>query len=85
MKAGGEKSDRAAPQAEDRGHTPEGERQEGQPGVLVRQSPSAAGVPPEIARAQMLFLQRTAGNRAAQSLLSPKRMTVQRKPPSLSG
>jgi hypothetical protein len=42
-------------------------------------------LPPGIGRAQALFIQRAAGNRAAQSVLGSSAVTVQRKGASISG
>lgn len=47
------------------------------------QVPPASGLPPGLTAGQMLFVQRAAGNRAAQRLI-PAPVTVQRKGPSLS-
>lgn len=68
----------------DRG-TPVARRPDGAPALQGARShvPLASGMPPGLAAAQMLSVQRAAGNRAAQRLLPPP-VTVQRKGPSLS-
>ena len=53
--------------------------------AAVLRAPREGGLPPGVGRAQLLFIQRTAGNRAAQSLLGSNAVTVQRKGPSVSG